>query len=106
MGVEKMETKDMARIALEDLYVATYPNTIGYTYDTGLPDEVFPTREEAQTYADECNDAVKSNPVLLEYGTGTLLAKYFVETLADRLQRVKDECRSEGGRDARDALGW
>jgi hypothetical protein len=82
----------MTRIALEDLFVVVYPHTDGYSHDTGTPDEVFSTREEAQVLADESNEhIVKSDALFARSGK-----KFYVESLSDRLQIIKDECRLEG----------
>jgi hypothetical protein len=82
----------MARIALQDMFVVTYRHTDGYSFDTGTPDEVFSTREEAQTYADECNELTKSSKLAFMRTN----QNFYVEPLSDRLQTIKDECVREG----------
>jgi hypothetical protein len=89
----------MARIAVGDLYVVVFPHIDGYSHDTGTPEEVFPTCEEAQTYADECNEHLaKEKYVFTALRAGK---QYYVESLYDRLQTIKDECRREGEHNAR-----
>ena len=83
----------MARISISDLYVVQFPHTDGYSFDTGTPDDVYTSREEAQAFADELNESPKPTFARCD-------KSYYVECLYDRFQTVKDECRREGERNA------
>jgi hypothetical protein len=80
----------MSKHSTSELFVVTYRHTDGYSYDTGAPDEVFTTREEADAMCAAANEASKK----LTFADGKFL--FFVETLADRLYTIRDECRNEG----------
>ena len=78
------------RLSIFDVFVITYRQTDCYSFDTGLPDEVFTIRAEADMVAAENNESTKK--LTLSDGTD----RFFVQTLADRIETIRDECRSEG----------
>lgn len=78
----------MPRYNLSELYVVTYRSSRSYDFDTGTPDEIFSTREEAEAQATRLNGNIPLSPA---YGI-----RYVVETLDERLDTIRSECRNEG----------
>jgi hypothetical protein len=77
----------MSRHRLSEVYVITQRHSDGYRFDTSVPEEVFTTRVEADTAAEASNKTLPAT-------VGKDL--FFVETLDDRLDTIRDECRCEG----------
>lgn len=78
------------KLSISEVFVVTYRHTDGYSFDTGVPDELFTTRDEADTAAAAHNELAKK----LTFWDGK--DRLFVETLADRLETIRNECRCEG----------
>jgi len=87
----------MAKFATSDLFVVLFPHTDGYSYDTGSPDEVFTSKEEAQAYADDLSDQMDQLSRSLAKGK-----RHYVVSLDDRIDEIKDNARSEGMQNQRD----
>ncbi len=79
----------MTRMNFEDLYVVGLN-----TNDISTPDVVFSTREEAQAYADKCNESI-------HIGGRRLGTKFYVESMAVRFEAISAAYRENDHRDGR-----
>jgi hypothetical protein len=71
------------------LWVIYWVHTDPYSFDTGAPDEVYTSQEEAQAACDALNNRPKSFSWERE-------RPWAVGTLYDRIQTIREESRREG----------
>lgn len=76
------------RISTEELWVVVYRYKSPYGLDTSMPEEVFTTRESADAHCESLSDGQTNS--------------FYVTTLSERLDDLRDNLRESGARSERD----
>jgi len=86
------------QIGTDQLWVVVYRSQDAYSIDTSMPEEVFTTQVSADVFCAELN----SRPPMVSWEKPN---PFYVTTLSDRLDDLRDNLRESGARDERDNSG-
>ena len=86
------------QIGTDQLWVVVYRSQDAYSIDTSMPEEVFTTQVSADAFCAELN----SVPPRCSWEKP---CPWYVTTLSERLDDLRDNLRESGARDERDNSG-
>lgn len=87
------------QISTNQLWVVVYRSQDMYSIDTSMPEEVFTSQESALAFCAELNN----RPPMFSWEKPN---PWYVTTLSDRLDDLRDNLRESGARDERDNPGF